>query len=87
MTQCRYLEPLSSFQLDKKPDPWYEVNIMEDGRKALEQVNDHLGNVTLHKHVSYHKYDGAMAKKNLKIIKNNMWHGLVWPTKLKISVY
>lgn len=48
MTQCRYLEPLNSFQLDKKPDPWYEVNIMENGRKALEQVNDHLGNATLH---------------------------------------
>lgn len=43
MTQCRYLEPLQSFQLDKKPDPWYEVNIMEKGREALEQVNDHLG--------------------------------------------
>ncbi|ODN01910.1 Phosphoribosylformylglycinamidine synthase [Orchesella cincta] len=43
MTQCQYVEPLTSFQLDKKPDPWYEVNIMEEGRAALEKVNDHLG--------------------------------------------
>jgi len=43
MTQTRYLEPLTTFKLDKVPDPWYEVNILGEGRKALEKVNDHLG--------------------------------------------
>jgi hypothetical protein len=43
MTQCRYLEPLASFELDKVPDPWYEVNIVQEGKAALQQVNDHLG--------------------------------------------
>ncbi len=43
MTECRYVGPLTSFRLDKKPDPWYDVKIMEKGREALEQVNDHLG--------------------------------------------
>lgn len=47
MTQCRYHEPLRSFQLDKRPESWYEVNIMENGREALEQVNDHLGRCIL----------------------------------------
>lgn len=43
MTQCRYLEPLLSFALDKKPEPWFEVDIMGKGRAALEKVNDRLG--------------------------------------------
>jgi len=36
MTQCR---------MDKKPDPWYEVDIVGQGRTALETVNDHLGKI------------------------------------------
>ena len=43
MTQCRYLQPLTSFVSDKVPDPWYEVDVLGKGRAALEQVNDHLG--------------------------------------------
>ncbi|CAG7828435.1 unnamed protein product [Allacma fusca] len=43
MTQCRYSEPLSSFQLDKRPESWYEVDIVGEGRAALEKVNSHLG--------------------------------------------
>jgi phosphoribosylformylglycinamidine synthase len=43
MTQCRYVQPLTSFAVDVKPNPWYEVNIMKEGRAALEKVNDHLG--------------------------------------------
>ncbi len=43
MTECRYVEPLHSFSLDKKPEQWFEVDIMGKGRAALEKVNDRLG--------------------------------------------
>lgn len=43
MTQCRYLTPLTGFVLDKVPEPWFEVNVMEEGRAALEHVNNLLG--------------------------------------------
>lgn len=43
MTETRYLEPLTSFALTKCPEPWYEVNIMKEGKAALQKVNDHLG--------------------------------------------
>ncbi|XP_066999437.2 phosphoribosylformylglycinamidine synthase [Anabrus simplex] len=43
MTQCRYLEPIKSFNLGIVPEPWYEVDIMGKGKAALEEVNTHLG--------------------------------------------
>jgi len=43
MTECKYAESLKSFYMEKQPDPWYHVNIMSEGRAALEKVNDHLG--------------------------------------------
>lgn len=45
MTECRYLKPLTSFLLDKKPEPWYEVDIVGKGKAALENVNEHLGKI------------------------------------------
>ena len=43
MTQCRYETPVQSFRLSVKPDPVYAVDIMHEGRKALEKVNNDLG--------------------------------------------
>nr|CAD7462723.1 unnamed protein product [Timema tahoe] len=43
MTQCRYLSPVDSFQLDIAPQPWYEVDVMGRGRAALQEVDSHLG--------------------------------------------
>ncbi|XP_052276735.1 phosphoribosylformylglycinamidine synthase-like isoform X2 [Dreissena polymorpha] len=43
MTQCRYVEPIQTFDLDHDPDPVYDVDLMERGRKALEEANVALG--------------------------------------------
>ncbi|XP_012285205.1 phosphoribosylformylglycinamidine synthase [Orussus abietinus] len=43
MTECRYLKPIESFNHGFKPEEWYEVDILQHGRKALEDVNAHLG--------------------------------------------
>ena len=43
MTQCIYGEPLDSFDVQIKPDQWFEVDILSKGRSALEIVNDDLG--------------------------------------------
>jgi hypothetical protein len=43
MTQTRYITPLESFELGITPENWYEVDVLSAGRKALEDVNSHLG--------------------------------------------
>ena len=43
MTQCRYTQPIKSFKLSIKSEPVYAVNVMEEGRAALEKANQHLG--------------------------------------------
>ncbi|KAF4520706.1 hypothetical protein B566_EDAN012493 [Ephemera danica] len=43
MTQCRYVKPLSSFELGVTPEPWFRVDVMSKGRQALEEVNSKLG--------------------------------------------
>ena len=47
MTQCRYKESIKSFALSIKPEPVYTVNVIEDGRTALEKTNQHLGKYTI----------------------------------------
>lgn len=44
MTQTQYSEPLKSFDLGIIPEKWFEVNVMGQGRNALENVNQKLGN-------------------------------------------
>ncbi|XP_054263875.1 phosphoribosylformylglycinamidine synthase [Macrosteles quadrilineatus] len=43
MTECRYLEPIQSFDHGIVPEPWFSVDVMGKGRKALEEVNAKLG--------------------------------------------
>ncbi|XP_012939234.1 phosphoribosylformylglycinamidine synthase [Aplysia californica] len=43
MTQCRYTEPLQTFDLHTNPDPVFEVDVLGKGRKALEKANETLG--------------------------------------------
>ncbi len=43
MTQMQYTEPLKSFAIDVKPEGVHDVRILEEGKKALEQINDELG--------------------------------------------
>ncbi|KAK6630680.1 hypothetical protein RUM44_002849 [Polyplax serrata] len=43
MTQTQYVKPLESFDLGVKTEKWFEIDIMGQGRKALESVNQKLG--------------------------------------------
>ena len=43
MTQCRYLEPVKSFELQKPPEPLFDIDIMGEGKTALARANKELG--------------------------------------------
>lgn len=43
MTQCRYTEAIQNFDLNVEPDSVFEVDILGDGRPALERANKELG--------------------------------------------
>ncbi|XP_059470388.1 phosphoribosylformylglycinamidine synthase [Neocloeon triangulifer] len=43
MTECRYATPLTSFDLDVRPQPWFEVDVLGRGQEALKEVDKKLG--------------------------------------------
>lgn len=43
MTECIYQSPITSFSVEAKPQPVFEVDILGQGRAALEKANDELG--------------------------------------------
>lgn len=43
MTECRYEKPLTSFKINVHPECCFEVDVMVEGRTALEKVNRDLG--------------------------------------------
>lgn len=43
MTECVYLQPISSFTVETRPQAVFEVDILGKGREALEKANDELG--------------------------------------------
>ena len=43
MTQCRYVKPLTSFDISVKAEDWYDVDVIGTGRSALEKANKDLG--------------------------------------------
>lgn len=43
MTECLYAESLKTFESGMKPEPVYEVRVIEEGRKAIEEINGKLG--------------------------------------------
>ncbi|XP_077573996.1 phosphoribosylformylglycinamidine synthase [Stigmatopora nigra] len=43
MTECIYERPVTSFVVDAKAQPFFEVDVMGEGRAALEKANDQLG--------------------------------------------
>ena len=43
MTECRYLKQIDTFDHGFRPEKWFEVDVMNYGRKALENVNSKLG--------------------------------------------
>ncbi|CAL8270906.1 unnamed protein product [Arctogadus glacialis] len=43
MTECLYQQSISSFSVDAKPQAVFEVDILGQGRAALQEANDDLG--------------------------------------------
>lgn len=43
MTECVYTKPITSFSVDVRPQEVFEVDILGEGRAALERANDELG--------------------------------------------
>ncbi|XP_064609891.1 phosphoribosylformylglycinamidine synthase-like isoform X2 [Liolophura sinensis] len=43
MTQCRYQQPLDSFELNVSPEEVYEIDVLGSGKAALEKANRELG--------------------------------------------
>ena len=43
MTECRYITPITSFDVSITPEPCFEVDVLQEGRAALEKVNKSLG--------------------------------------------
>ena len=43
MTECRYNEPLKSFDVKVKPEDCQEIDILVEGKTAMENINKSLG--------------------------------------------
>lgn len=43
MTECSYDRPLEDFDINLQPDQVYEVDILGQGKPALEKANKDLG--------------------------------------------
>ena len=43
MTECRYPEPLATFETGTRPEPVYIVPLMEEGVSALARLNQEMG--------------------------------------------
>ncbi|CAH2308064.1 phosphoribosylformylglycinamidine synthase [Pelobates cultripes] len=43
MTECVYTEPVTSFEVSVRPEQVYEVDVLGQGRAALERANTELG--------------------------------------------
>ncbi|XP_011704852.1 PREDICTED: phosphoribosylformylglycinamidine synthase-like, partial [Wasmannia auropunctata] len=39
MTECRYMKPIETFDHGFRPEKWFEVDVIKNGRRALEEVN------------------------------------------------
>ena len=43
MTECHYPEPLTSFESGMKPEPVFNIRLIEEGKSALEKINREMG--------------------------------------------
>jgi len=43
MTECPYPKPLNTFETGIKPEPVYEIPLIEEGKSALEKLNREMG--------------------------------------------
>lgn len=43
MTECRYIKPIETFDHGFRPEKWFEVDVINKGRLAFEEVNTKLG--------------------------------------------
>lgn len=51
MTECRYVEPLQSFDIQVKPEDVYDVDVMGEGKEALKKANKDLGRNSENSHI------------------------------------
>lgn len=43
MTECEHETKIESFKIPSNAIPWFDVDIVNYGRKALEEVSEKLG--------------------------------------------
>lgn len=43
MTEQEYIKPLESFSQEVKPQKWWEVDVLRDGKKALLETSNAMG--------------------------------------------
>ncbi|XP_029169717.1 phosphoribosylformylglycinamidine synthase [Nylanderia fulva] len=43
MTECRYVKPIETFDHGFRPEKWFEVDLIKEGKQALQEVNLKLG--------------------------------------------
>ncbi len=43
MTECPYPEPLTTFETGIKPEPVFEISLIEEGKSAIEKINKEMG--------------------------------------------
>ncbi len=43
MTEQSYSVPIETFDHGLKPEPWYEVQVLEQGADAIKRINENLG--------------------------------------------
>lgn len=43
MTEHKYMKPIKTFDHGFRPENWFEVDVLKEGRIALEKVNSKLG--------------------------------------------
>ena len=93
MTECRYEKPLTSFRVNVKPERCYEVDLMAEGRTALEKVNRDLGLAFDEWDLDYYtKLFQEKVKRNptsvecFDLAQSNSEHSRHWFFKGKLTV-
>lgn len=93
MTECRYEKPLGSFKINIQTEQCYEVDVLGEGRTALEKVNRDLGLAFDNWDLEYYtKLFQERVKRNptsvecFDLAQSNSEHSRHWFFKGKLTV-
>lgn len=86
MTQCRYLEPVKSFELKKLPEPVFDVDVMGEGSSALEKANVELGRTIFFCH-SYGKFFFPHPTTIRRVLAHRHMHACTHTHTKKVSCF